>query len=175
MDSRNFYPGSHSYLWPYAASARACPASDRRTMLVPAERAGSTGSPHMARGHLHLALPAGVELQAAQKTTASWNCLTRLIFTSPGARQTENAHGKSPSPSVWTGHMGILTPSQPTDNHMPWRTQTVKEHVQNSLPSPASQRPTSANLPAASASAVKPSTDGFTATASRSPANSSRK
>ena len=37
--------------------------------------------------------------------------------------------------SVWTGHMGntcakrwvTLTPSQPTENPMPWRTQTVKE------------------------------------------------
>ncbi len=54
--------------------------------------------------------------------------------------------------------MGNTLPA-PTDGEpMPWRTQTVKENnAQNSLPSPVSQMPTSANSRAAAASAARPS------------------
>ena len=54
--------------------------------------------------------------------------------------------------------MGNTLPA-PTDGEpMPWRTQTVKENnAQNSLPSPVSQMPTSANSRAAAASAARSS------------------
>ena len=50
-------------------------------MLVPAERIGSADFPHMARRHLHFALPAGVELLAVQETTAYLNRLTGFSNT----------------------------------------------------------------------------------------------
>jgi len=52
-------------------------------MLVPAERIGSADFPHMARRHLHFALPAGVELLAAQETTAYLNRLTGSVIPKP--------------------------------------------------------------------------------------------